>query len=112
MTTDISAPPSVPEIALENAALIERLRKIKIGNYTEDHGSHSKHFAVRAVCEEAAAEIERLKSERAILRDSAKDVIAWCDANPPAGDALYCIARLRHAIAATEPYNAGGKPRE
>lgn len=37
MTTDISAPPSVPEIALENAALIERLRKIKIGNYTEDH---------------------------------------------------------------------------
>jgi hypothetical protein len=105
MTTDISAPPSVPEIALENAALIERLRKIKIGSYTEDNGSHSKHFAVRAVCEEAAAEIERLKSERAILRDSAKDVIAWCDANPPAGDALYCIARLRHAIAATEPYN-------
>ena len=106
MSTDISAPQSVPEIALERAAITERLRKIKTGSYTEDHGSHSKHFAVRAVCEEAAAEIERLKSERAILRDSAKDVIAWCDANPPAGDALYCIARLRHAIAATEPYNA------
>lgn len=105
MSTDISAPQSVPEIALERAAITDRLRKIKTGSYTEDHGSHSKHFAVRAVCEEAAAEIERLKSERAILRDSAKDVIAWCDANPPAGDALYCISRLRHAIAATEPYN-------
>lgn len=105
MSTYISAPQSVPEIALEKAALTARLRKIKIGSYTEDCGSHSKHFAVRSVCEEAAAEIERLKSERAILRDSAKDVIAWCDANPPAGDALYCIARLRHAIAATEPYN-------
>ena len=50
----------------------------------------------------ADAMIERLQGERAILRDSAKDVIAWCDANPPAGDALYCITRLRHAIAATE----------
>ena len=31
----------------------------------------------------ADAMIERLQGERAILRDSAKDVIAWCDANPP-----------------------------
>ena len=54
----------------------------------------------------ADAMIERLQGERAILRDSAKDVIAWCDANPPAGDALYCITRLRHAIAATESPNA------
>ena len=53
----------------------------------------------------ADAMIERLQGERAILRDSAKDVIAWCDANPPAGDA-YCITRLRHAIAATESPNA------
>ena len=92
--------------------ITERLLAIKIGSYTVDNGSHSKHFAVRAVCEEAAAEIERLKSERAILRDSAKDVIAWCDANPPAGDALYCITRLRHAIATTEPANAevSGRP--
>ena len=56
----------------------------------------------------ADAMIERLQGERAILRDSAKDVIAWCDANPPAGDALYCITRLRHAIAATESPNAAG----
>ena len=54
----------------------------------------------------ADAMIERLQGERAILRDSAKDVIAWCDANPPVGDALYCITRLRHAIAATESPNA------
>lgn len=84
--------------------ITERLLKIKIGSYTIDEGSHSKHFAVRAVCEEASAEIERLESERTILRDSAKDVIAWCDANPPADDA-YCITRLRHAIAATETAN-------
>lgn len=45
--------------------------------------------------------IKRLTEHRSILRDSAKDVIAWSDANQPAGDA-YCIARLRHAIAATE----------
>lgn len=54
---------------------------------------------------EATAAISALASQRAILRDSAKDVIAWCDANPPAGDALYCITRLRHAIAATETPN-------
>ena len=42
----------------------------------------------------ADAMIERLTGERAILRDSAKDVIAWCDANPPVGDALYCIISL------------------
>lgn len=58
----------------------------------------------------ADAMIERLQGERAILRDSAKDVIAWCDANPPVGDALYCITRLRHAIAATESPNAGSEP--
>jgi hypothetical protein len=48
-------------------------------------------------------EVSRLRAEVQMLRatvvDSAADVIAWCDANPPAGDALYCIARLRHALA-------------
>lgn len=48
-------------------------------------------------------EVERLRAEVQMLRatvvDSAKDVIAWCDKNPPAGDALYCITRLRHALA-------------
>jgi len=52
--------------------------------------------------QQAARRIEALLDHRSILRDSAKDVIAWCDANPPAGEALYCIARLRHAIPATE----------
>lgn len=51
------------------------------------------------------AEVSHLRGERAILRDSAKDVIAWCD-KTGSGDALYCIARLRHAIAATETPNA------
>ncbi|ATG89885.1 hypothetical protein [Methylomonas koyamae] len=48
-------------------------------------------------------ECARLRAELQMLRatvvDSARDVIAWCDKNPPAGDALYCIARLRHALA-------------
>lgn len=57
----------------------------------------------------ADAMIERLTGERAILRDSAKDVIAWCD-KTGSGDALYCIDRLRHAIAATEYPNAANKP--
>ena len=39
----------------------ERLLKIKIGSYTVDEGSHSKHFAVRAVCEEAAQVIGQLR---------------------------------------------------
>lgn len=47
----------------------------------------------------------RLRGERAILRDSAKDVIAWCD-ETDSGASLYCIDRLRHAIAVTEtPHN-------
>ena len=41
--------------------ITERLLKIKIGSYTVDEGSHSKHFAVRAVCEEAAQFIEQLQ---------------------------------------------------
>ena len=38
--------------------ITERLLKIKIGSYTVDEGSHSKHFAVRAVCEEAARPVD------------------------------------------------------
>ena len=60
--------------------IAERLRKIKIGGYTVDNGSHSKHFAVRPVCEEAAAEIERaneherqLKGECLLLADILRD---------------------------------------
>ena len=41
--------------------IAEILREIKIGGYTVDNGSHSKHFAVRAVCEEAAQFIEQLQ---------------------------------------------------
>ena len=38
--------------------ITERLLKIKIGSYTVDEGSHSKHFAVRAVCEEAPRPVD------------------------------------------------------
>lgn len=41
--------------------ITERLLQIKIGGYTVDEGSHSKHFAVRSVCEEAAQFIEQLQ---------------------------------------------------
>lgn len=52
----------------------ERLLKIKIGSYTIDEGSYSKHFAVRAVCEEAAREIERLQEKVDYLADGMRDV--------------------------------------
>ena len=45
--------------AAQAVPITEKLRAIKIGSYTVDNGSHSKHFAVRAVCEAAAEEIER-----------------------------------------------------
>ena len=53
----------------------------------------------------ATDEIKRLRSDLAIVRDSAKDVISWCD-GAGSGDSLYCITRLRHAIATTETPNA------
>ena len=54
--------------AAKAVPITERLRNIKIGSYTVDHGSHSKHFAVRAVCEEAAAEIERSHQREAMMK--------------------------------------------
>ena len=39
--------------------ITERLRAIKIGSFSIDEGSHSKHFAVAQLCREAAAEIKR-----------------------------------------------------
>jgi len=39
--------------------ITERLRAIKIGSFSIDEGSHSKHFAVGPLCREAAEEIER-----------------------------------------------------
>lgn len=39
--------------------ITERLRAIKIGSFSIDEGSHSKHFAVAPLCREAAAEIKR-----------------------------------------------------
>jgi len=60
---------------------------------------------VRETHAEALALIDRLTGERAILRDSAIDVIAWCDKTESGGD-LYCVDRLRHAIVVT------GKPKK
>lgn len=54
--------------AAQAVPITERLRNIKIGSYTVDHGSHSKHIAVNAICEEAATEIERLTDEIARYR--------------------------------------------
>ena len=53
--------------------ITERLRNIKIGSYTVDEGSHSKHFAVAAVCQEAAQEIERLQEKVDYLLDGMRD---------------------------------------
>lgn len=59
---------------------------------------------VRETHAEAMATIDRLTGERAILRDSAIDVIAWCD-KTESGGALYCVDRLRHAIVVTGKRN-------
>jgi hypothetical protein len=50
--------------------------------------------------QQAARRIEALLDHRSILRDSAKDVIAVAEESDIPEP--YCIARLRHAIAATE----------
>lgn len=64
-------------IKMETAKAVpvaERLRAIKIGRYTVDEGSHSKHFAVAAVCQEAAQEIERLQEKVDYLLDGMRDI--------------------------------------
>lgn len=59
--------------------------------------AHAQIVNMTAQIETLQAEIQML---RATVVDSvARDVIAWCYKNPPAGDALYCIARLRQALA-------------
>lgn len=50
--------------------------------------------------QQAARRIQTLLSHLSILRDSAKDVIAVAEESDIPEP--YCIARLRHAIAATE----------
>ena len=54
--------------AAQAVPIAERLRNIKIGSYTVDNGSHMKHIAVRAICEEAAAEIERSHQREAMMK--------------------------------------------
>lgn len=36
------------------------------------------------------------------LLEACAAIVAWCDKNPPAGDALYCINQARAAIAKAE----------
>ena len=59
--------------AAKAVPITERLRNIKIGNYTVDHGSHTKHIPVRSICEEAAQEIDQLKGECLLLADVLRD---------------------------------------
>ena len=59
---DVLPAPTFTERDMETAIAVpitERLRAIKIGSFSIDEGSHSKHFAVAPLCREAAAEIER-----------------------------------------------------
>jgi hypothetical protein len=52
--------------------------------------------------QEAAAgvafEQTKVDEQPADLVSAATAVIEWCDKNPPAGDALHCIALLRAAV--------------
>ena len=62
----------------------------------------------------ADAMIERLTGERAILRDSAKDVIAWCD-KTGSGNActalIGCAMRLRQPSPLTQKVKGGRNER-
>ena len=91
--------------------ITERLRNIKIGSYTVDHGSHTKHIAVRAICEEAAAEIERLRKldielrgECVLLADVLRDAyeviktIEGEDTDESDGITSLCLS-IAHALA-------------
>lgn len=48
----------------------------------------------RVVCMVLAQEVERLL----VIEQAASEVVAWCDKNPPAGDALYCVSELRESM--------------
>lgn len=74
--------------------------------------AHQEVAGLRMALAQAETMIERISSHRAILRDSAIDVIAWCD-KTESGDSLWCVDRLRHAIAVTKEVGAdttGDKP--
>ena len=97
--------------AAKAVPIAERLRNIKIGSYTVDHGSHTKHIAVRAICEEAAAEIERshqreamMKGECLLLADVLRDAfeviktIEGEDTDESDGLTSLCLS-IAHALA-------------
>ncbi len=88
MATDMS-----PEQRID-AALDSVLRAAgsRLAHYTSAKAAHADLRKLRA-------EVQML---RATVVDSARDVIDWCDKNPPAGDALYCIARWRPRVLTPE----------
>jgi hypothetical protein len=48
--------------------------------------------------EDASAAVRAENRRLRAVEDAAKAVIEWCEKNPPAGDALWCVARLREAL--------------
>lgn len=83
--------------AAQAVPITERLRNIKIGSYTVDHGSHSKHIAVNATCEEAAKEIERLQAENERLAGMLCEIVTENPGGSYIGDEL--LERICEAIA-------------
>ena len=90
--------------AAQAIPITEKLRNIKIGSYTVDHGSHSKHIAVKAICEEAAMDIEYLNGECLLLADVLRDAfeviktIEGEDADESDGLSSLCLS-ISHALA-------------
>ena len=97
--------------AAQAVPITEKLRNIKIGSYTVDHGSHSKHIAVAGVCQDAAQEIERLGGENSVLLGLLQD----CNAVIGTIEGEDCdeadkLRDLRTAIyRATEPHRHKGE---
>jgi hypothetical protein len=81
--------------------LADEIRQRPQGIFAADEVAEVVVFDDRdKLMQQAARRIQTLLSHLSILRDSAKDVIAVAEESDIPEP--YCIARLRHAIAATE----------
>lgn len=60
---------------------------------------HEKHHSfVRWIDDAAPQPAQTAQSEAAALQ-ACRAIVKWCDKNPPAGDALWCVQLARQAIA-------------
>lgn len=84
-----------------------KMPNITPGPWVLYQGSHTVFGGLKAIakvygprniqCSERSANATAVAALPDLLAAASK-VIAWCDQNPPAGDALWCIQELRAAL--------------